>query len=337
MASLLAEKYAVNKTRMNNNNHIGVPLTILSTKNTHDVLIAEVGTNHFGEIAYSAHILEPDYAMITNIGSSHLEFLKNKNGVLKEKKALFDSAAKRKGTLFINNDDPMLKMVSTKYQNKVSFGFKGSPDTKGKVFGHTKEGKPVISVNTKNDSLKTTLPILGEVNAQNYLASIAVAKKLGLSNSMLKKGTAKLKPPVGRLSVSRLKKITLVDDSYNANPESTIAAVNAVAKIKINLNKIIFLGDMLELGKDEINLHKKLAAVIKKNKIDKLFTIGSLTKHLYEKLSTSEVYCKHFTGRASLKSFIIKNDFSNSVILVKGSRGMRMEEFVKIIKAKYSG
>ena len=333
---MLKEKYRVNKTKLNNNNHIGVPLTILSSENTHDVLVAEVGTNHFGEIAYSSKVLEPDYAMITNIGSSHLEFLKNKNGVLKEKTTLFDVTAKAKGILFFNYDDPMLKKVSTKYQDKISFGFNGNPVVKGKVVKYTKEGRPVISIKTKKSSFKNELPLLGEINAQNYLASVAIAKKLGLSNSMLRKGTAKLIPPKGRLCVSYFKKITLVDDSYNANPESTVAAVNAIGKIKINKNRIVILGDMLELGKDEIKLHTNLATVITKNKIDKLFTLGKSTKHLSDKLSTSKIYCKHFSKRVSLKNFIIKSDYSDSVILVKGSRGMRMEEFVKIINEKYS-
>ena len=121
IASLLKEKYKVNKTILNNNNHIGVPLTILSTNEKHEVLVLELGTNHFGEISYTSEIAEPDYAFITNIGNSHLEFLKNKKGVLKEKIALFKATKNNKGTLFVNYDDPLLKKSCQNYKNKVSY------------------------------------------------------------------------------------------------------------------------------------------------------------------------------------------------------------------------
>ena len=123
IASLLKEKYKVNKTILNNNNHIGVPLTILSTNEKHEVLVLELGTNHFGEISYTSEIAEPDYALITNIGNSHLEFLKNKKGVLKEKIALFKATKNNKGTLFVNYDDPLLKKSFPNYKNKVSYSF----------------------------------------------------------------------------------------------------------------------------------------------------------------------------------------------------------------------
>ena len=109
LTTLLGEKFTVNKTVGNNNNHIGVPLTLFSTNNKHEYLVLELGTNHFGEIAYTSNIAQPDYALITNIGNSHLEFLKNKNGVLKEKIALFEATASRNGILFLNYDDPLLK------------------------------------------------------------------------------------------------------------------------------------------------------------------------------------------------------------------------------------
>ncbi|HSR17590.1 MAG TPA: UDP-N-acetylmuramoyl-tripeptide--D-alanyl-D-alanine ligase, partial [Ignavibacteriaceae bacterium] len=173
LALILNEKFSVNKTIANNNNHIGVPLTIFSTNNSHDVLVAELGTNHFGEINYTSEILKPDYALITNIGHSHLEFLKNKNGVLKEKIELFRVASERKGFIFINNDDPLLSRISKNYKNKLTFGLNSKADVKGKITGYTGDGKPVIQIIYKNKKLKETFSLYGEQSAKNFLAASA--------------------------------------------------------------------------------------------------------------------------------------------------------------------
>ena len=130
LATLLSEKFNVNKTFGNNNNHIGVPLTILSTNEKHDVLVAELGTNHFGEIAYTAAIASPDLALITNIGDSHLEFLKNRKGVFKEKSALLNETINRGGKIFINNDDKILRDFGKTLKKKVTFGLNKKSDYK---------------------------------------------------------------------------------------------------------------------------------------------------------------------------------------------------------------
>ena len=132
LAEILSEKYRVNKTEANNNNHIGVPLTILNTNENHQVLVAELGTNHFGEIPYTAKILSPDYSLITNIGDSHLEFLKTRNGVWKEKSFLFDETIKNDGKVFLNYDDPIIKAKHSKKGKNISYGFSGKVDVLGK-------------------------------------------------------------------------------------------------------------------------------------------------------------------------------------------------------------
>ncbi|MFO7447996.1 MAG: Mur ligase family protein, partial [Ignavibacteriaceae bacterium] len=192
LALLLSEKYNVNKTIANNNNHIGVPLTLFSTNNRHDILVAELGTNHFGEIDYTANITQPDYALITNIGDSHLEYLNNRQGVLKEKLALFEAVALKNGTLFINNDDKLLKKVLKNYQNKVTYGFDFSSDVQGKITSYTEDGKAKIEIKYKDKTLRETVPLYGEQNAKNFLASAAVAFKLGMTSSQISNGIKRL-------------------------------------------------------------------------------------------------------------------------------------------------
>lgn len=332
LATILAEKYKVNKTYSNNNNHIGVPLTILSTTNKHEVLVAELGTNHFNEIKYTAGILEPNYAMILNIGNAHLEYLENRAGVWKEKSALFYETLKHNGKVFINYDDPVTKRFAGKSKNQVTYGFSGRTDLKARIKNYSADGKPVIEIKYKNEKLTNRLNFFGEQCAFNYIAAVAAAFKLGLTKSQILSGTKNIKATPQRLNVIQNKNFVLIDDTYNANPDSTKGAIELVGRISLFDKKILVLGDMLELGKNKIELHKSLSPVIRKNKIDELYTIGPAMKHLNESLKLKGILKKHFRTRKSLMNFITKKNFNNSVILVKGSRGMCMEEFVIAIK-----
>ena len=331
LATLLSEKYSVQKTVSNNNNNIGVPLTVLSTNEKHDILVAEVGTNHFGEIKYSADILQPDYSLITNIGDSHLEFLKNRKGVLKEKLALFDSTKRNSGRVFINYDDPLLKESSKKYKNKISYGFNPCAGIKGKILNYDNEGNSTVEIKFNNKKYVQTLPLPGKLSAQNYLAAAAVALKLGLNKKQLETGTKKLSVPDKRINIRHFKNFTLIDDSYNANPDSVKAVIEMVGRMSPAKRKVLILGDMLELGKNKLSLHKSLSSSIIKNKVDELYTIGSGMKVLSDALKNKKLIARHFRTRKSLSDFIKKYELNNSIILVKGSRGMKMEEFTKII------
>lgn len=334
LAELLSEKFKVNKTEANNNNHIGVPLTILNTNETHQVLVAELGTNHFGEIPYTAGILSPDYSLITNIGESHLEFLKTRNGVWKEKSFLIEETIRNGGKVFLNYDDPIIKAKHSRKGNFISYGFSGKVDVLGKIKSFTDDGKPIIELTFNKKKSEVTLPIYGEQSAKNFLASCAVALELGLTIDQIKKAVRRLKAPTGRLDVLSYKNFILIDDTYNANPDSTKAAIELVGRIKTFRRKILFLGDMLELGDNSIELHQGLKDIIVESGIDKVYTIGPNMKFLHKKLIQTNLDAKHFAKRNLLMNYIKNLRFDDSVILVKGSRGMKMEEFVSEIQNK---
>jgi len=329
----LREKYNVNKTLGNNNNHIGVPLTILNTNNKSDVLVIELGTNHFGEIKYSAGIVQPDYALITNINDSHLEFFKSRSGILKEKSALIQITDAHNGMIFINNDDKLLNKYGLKLNSKITFAFNHNADIKGKITGYNKLGQAEIQISYAKKTFKVSLPLYGEQNAKNFLAAVAGAIKFGLSGKEIIAAAQKLVAADKRLNVKMLSNFMLIDDTYNANPESMRSSVELLGRISAYGQKIAILGDMFELGDNEIKLHKKLCSVIKQSKVDSVFTIGNRMKNLNEELKKSDINIKHFNSRNALKTFLNKKDFSKSVILVKGSRGMKMEEFVHTIEA----
>ena len=338
IALLLNEKYSVNKTVGNNNNHIGVPITILSTKGTHDILVLELGTNHFGEIEYISDIAKPDYSLITNIGDSHLEFLRNRDGVFKEKEALFRITKEQNGLLFINKDDDYLKKSSKGYQNKITYGFsrKSKVDFLGELPGYTEEGRPIINISYKNKKIKQELPLYGRHNASNYLAAVTAGITLGLTKKEVESGTKKFKAVDKRLNVKKYKNFIIVDDTYNANPESMKYALEILHRLKNYKRRIAILGDMFELGKEEAELHRKLLPYIYENRITELYTIGKRMKHMADIIDGSKVNKKHFRTRENLKSFLNNLELSNSIILVKGSRGMKMEEFVKKLESRIS-
>lgn len=332
LAVLLNEKYKVNKTISNNNNHIGVPLTLFSTTNKYDVLVLELGTNHFGEIEYTSEIAKPNYALITNIGNSHLEFFTNKKGVLKEKAALIESCVKNNGTIFINNDDSLLKNVLKKYSDRVTFGETAEADVSIKINTYTEEGKPVIEIKTSKFSLTTEFPLFGELNVKNLCAAVSVAAKLGLTKNQISTGIKKLKPVEKRFNIKRVNNFVVVDDTYNANPESMKYALNMTANIFKNKRKIAVLGDMFELGEEQLKHHLALAKTIKKAGFKIVLLTGKMMKNLADELaSVKTIEVKYFDSRAALKKHLSKTDLKETAILVKGSRGMKMEEFVKVL------
>lgn len=330
LASILSEKFNVDKSVANNNNHIGVPLSILSANEKCEILVLEQGTNHFGEIEYSAKISRPDYAVMTNIGDSHLEFFINRDGVFKEKSALLNETVKNKGLCFLNNDDPIIKKNSKKYKNKITFGFTGKPDVKGEILGYTSDGKPIISVVYKNKEVTVELPVFGSSNAKNFLAVCAVAFKLGLTEDEILKGAAKLQDTKGRMQVSKFDNFMLIDDAYNSNPSSVEAAVEVLENITEFNKKVLILGDMLELGKKTEKLHKDLGKIIPNRKTYTVLTIGNLMINLNNGLKKN-ILKKHFDSRNELVRFLKSYNFNDSAVVVKGSRDMLMKEFVKII------
>ncbi len=331
--TLLNGKYSVNKTLGNINNHIGVPLTLFSTTNRYDFLVLELGTNHFGEIKYTAEIARPDFAVITNIGNSHLEFLKNRRGVFKEKSTLFSETVKNEGTIFINNDDPFLTVANKKYQKRITFGLDKKSDVKGKILEYGEDGKPTVRINYKSKSSAFKVPLYGEQSAKNFLTAAAIALKIGLKSEEIKRRLGKIQSVDKRLNIERFKNFILINDTYNANPESMQMSLQLLSKIHRYENRIAILGDMFELGRESKVLHEKLFNVIVRNKINSVYTIGNMMKHLYSNLKSKRIDAIHFKDRDSLHNFLKEKSFKESVVLIKGSRGMKMEEFVQTIKA----
>ncbi|MEM2145482.1 MAG: UDP-N-acetylmuramoyl-tripeptide--D-alanyl-D-alanine ligase [Candidatus Jordarchaeaceae archaeon] len=335
IATLLSEKFNVVKSEANNNNHIGVPLTIFSANEKCEMLVLEHGTNHFGEIPYSAKISKPDFALITNIGESHLEFLKNKEEVYKEKSALFDEAEKRSGVIFVNVDDPIINKNKNNYSKIVTYGFTKKPNVKGKVLSYDDFGRAKILIQYNDKEFEILVPLPGLSNAKNFLAASAVALKAGLTEEEIINASQRIKPVHGRLEIKVLKDVIIIDDTYNASPSSVKAAYEFLESIKVFKKKIMILGDMFELGKHAVKFHKELADNFKKNKNLFVLTHGKLMKHFHRELKKKNIKTIHFETRDALSLYLQYEIEDKSVVLIKGSRGMKMEEFVNILENRF--
>jgi UDP-N-acetylmuramoyl-tripeptide--D-alanyl-D-alanine ligase len=334
LAKILEQQFRVTKTLANNNNHIGVPLTILSADSRCEFLILEHGTNHFGEIEYTAKIAEPDYAVITNIGDSHLEFLIDRNGVYREKEHLLKNTLDGKGTVIVNFDDPILKKNSKVFVSRVTFGLLGVPDFKGKIVAHDELARPKLRIESARMNIESVLNVYGNGNALNVLAAIAAAVLAGVRKQNIIKGLKEISPVRGRLNVNILKDFILIDDTYNSNPASIETAVSVLSKIKVYKNRVLILGDMFELGADSNKLHKSLAVNINRLSNCVVLLTGKKMAALFKELKKENSNVEYFNQRRSLNKYLSDKDLSGNVILVKGSRGMKMEEFVETIKLK---
>ena len=180
--------------------------------------------------------------------------------------------------------------------------------------------------------IKCISPLPGKHNAHNLLAALSVALSLKMTKSEILNGIKKIKAAPKRFTVIRLPHVVLIDDTYNANPESVAFAIDTLNKFNSGLNKILILGDMLELGEHAVKLHASLSEHIKKNKTIRVLLIGKMMKHLYVKLNELKINSFYFNSRVQMKKYLTAQQFLDSVILIKGSRGMKMEEFVDVIK-----
>ncbi|MFN3872008.1 MAG: UDP-N-acetylmuramoyl-tripeptide--D-alanyl-D-alanine ligase [Ignavibacterium sp.] len=334
ISAILSVKYKVHKTTGNNNNHIGVPLTILSANAKHQILVVEHGTNHFGEIKYTANISKPDLALITNIGDSHLEFLINRKGVLKEKSALLNVTAKLGGLVFINRDDELLAEYGKSFKRKVTFGFNNHCDYTGRIEDVDKSGRVTIGIYHHKKKFRAKLPIAGEQNARNFLAAFAIATELKLSDKEILMGLKRIKSVSKRLEVKKFNDTIIINDSYNANPDSMRASLNLLSKIKPSYKKIAVLGDMFELGRQSKKLHKEIGSFINELKIDEVYTVGKLSENTHNALNGRVPIKKHFKEKSFLIKEMKKSDLKKSVILIKGSRGMKMEDIYSALEEK---
>ena len=328
IAWVLSSGDQVLKNEGTKNNQIGLPQTLIQLTKKDNFAVVEIGTNHFGEVGYLAKIARPNIGVITNIGSSHLEFFKDLKGVAKEKTTLLDNLAKPALAL-LNADDNLLKNLihrPIKGQPVFSYGIKEKSDFRAsdiKLSG----AKVRFKVNSK---FNFELSSLGVYNIYNALAAIAVGRIFGLSYAQMRARLAAFKFPKGRLNLVESKGLRFIDDTYNSNPLSLSAALSALGAMNCKGRKILIMGDMLELGKQKELLHRQIAWSIT-NTCDLLITVGNLARITAKAARRNGLEAKHIfccANALAVRDLLLKKIFpkADDLILIKGSRSMKMEE-----------
>ena len=323
MAGALLALGAICKTEGNLNNHIGVPLTLFTLNNKHQALVLEMATNHFGEISRLCEISAPQYGLITNIGHGHLEFFSDLEGVTRAKMELFDHIHLG-GTAFVNLDDPWIKKSTSQMRDKITYGFRDEASIFGEYLGIDDFGFPSLKV--QNVVIKLNLP--GQHNISNALAAVAVGLEFGVSLEKIKSSLENVKLPSKRMECLRRSNITVLNDSYNANPDSTKAALEVLSRMKTSGKKIFVFGDMLELGESALKEHENIGISLNSYQVDVFLAYGPNSEAAVEAAQKSRVkiFAQHFINKndlvLTLKDLLKEED----ILLVKGSRGMRMEQ-----------
>lgn len=325
--AVLSKKYNTLATIGNLNNHIGVPLTILRLKKEHEFAIIEMGANHQGEIEALCKIAEPDYGLITNIGKAHLEGFGSIEGVKKGKSELYKFLKSFGGKAFINGDDEVLYGLAFE-NDKITYGCKKLYDVIGKdcTTGETVSFKFTTRYGNKDWNKQTLIntQIIGAYNFINCLAATCVGNYFKVEDELIKQALENYLPNMNRSQLVKTEKNTIILDAYNANPNSMRAAIENFAGYKSE-HKLLLLGDMFELGEYSREEHQKLVDLLKENKFKEVVLVGN------EFFKLQEQEYKKFKTTAEAKDYLKKKGVTGNTILIKGSRGMKMEELQEVL------
>ena len=337
ISAVLGTKYNVLSTEGNLNNHVGVPQTLFRLTEDHEVAVVEIGTNHFRELEYLCRILAPTHGLITNIGREHLEFFGSLEGVTKAEGELLDWLKSNKGIFFLNKDDTHLvkRTKGLRGLKIVSFALQAKrTDVKGTFLGSNEYGSGRFAFRRQGkQSYEVQLSVPGEQNVRNALAASAVGSAMQVSNRSIVKALTEFTAAGKRSEVLHLNGLTLLNDSYNANPDSVIEALKTLRMIKTAKRRIVVFGDMLELGRAAEKEHRSIGKAMAQYRVDCLFTFGKFSKITNE--SAVLKVKSHFDDKVSLAEQLADLITSGDAVLVKGSRGMKMEDVVNRLQQKF--
>lgn len=337
--ALLSTTYKVHKTQGNFNNHIGMPLTILSMPTESDFIVLEMGMSDRGEIKLLSELAKPEVVIITNIGESHLLQLGSRLEIARAKLEIM-TGLRSEGLLVCNGDEPLIQQVLGEAEtqkphrlNKMTFGLEHHNDEYPSEMNFAQHS---VSFTTHQGGSRTyTLPLLGQHNVINSLAALIVARHYKVSEEKIVQGLQALSLTGMRIEFITCENgIAILNDAYNASPTSMKAALHVLESMKGYHRKVAVLGDMLELGENEGQFHEEIGSVLDQSQIDYLFTLGELGKRIAQgakkRLDEKKIYA--YTDKAELIAKLEQTLSPQDVVLVKASRGMALEQVVEQIK-----
>jgi UDP-N-acetylmuramoyl-tripeptide--D-alanyl-D-alanine ligase len=321
--AVVSKKYKTYATIGNFNNHIGVPLTILSITKDIEFAIIEMGANHQKEIELLCSISMPDYGIITNIGKAHLEGFGGIEGIKKGKGELYDFLKKTNGKIFVNADsESLMQMLNKRDLSAITYGKRNDADLSGMLI----EDQPLIKVKWQwksgnQNSVITQLP--GAYNLDNVLCAACIGRYFGISEEGINAAIAAYCPDNNRSQIVKKGDLEIILDAYNANPSSMEAAIKNFANIK-SPKKLLFLGNMLELGNDSEKEHRAIVKMLEELGFKEVYLVGSHFKNVAENY-------EYFDTIEECAAAIKKEQIKNGHILIKGSRGSKMERLLEVL------
>ena len=334
IASVLSQKYLVHKTAGNFNNEIGLPLTVFGLRKEHEVAVLEMGISDFGEMHRLSTMSCPDVMVITNIGYCHLEFLGDRDGVLKAKTECFEHMMPDAVAVLNADDDKLATVQTVNGKPAIYYGMESASGVHKSVYTTNIENLGFDGMKahfvTQEGEFDAHIHIPGEHNVYNAMAAAAVGLQLGLTIAEIKSGIEKAETIAGRTNFIKTHGMTVIDDCYNANPVSMKSSIEVLSHAKGRT--IAVLGDMGELGSDEKKLHYEVGAAVGENNIHTLFAAGELAKEYAAGAAekSSDVDVHYFKDREAMTQELISYVKEGDTILVKASHFM---EFPKVVEA----
>lgn len=316
--AVLSTKYNTTATLGNLNNHIGVPLTLLSMTPKTEIGIIEMGANHLKEIELLSNIAKPDYGYITNFGKAHLEGFGSLDGVIQGKTELYKNIKSRNKTVFININDAK-QVEQSEGMNRVTFGNSGADCIIEFV-----EANPFVRLKFNNILIKSKL--IGAYNFNNISAAIAIGKHFKVTDESIKIAIENYTPTNNRSQIINKGNNQIILDAYNANPSSMKVALENLSNLQ-EAGKIVILGDMFELGKDSLQEHQFLTDQLDNINLEKAYLIGEG----FYKTTTNSKRIQQFKNFEDFKDAFINANIENSTILIKASRGMALERVLDLL------
>ncbi|MEG2543336.1 MAG: UDP-N-acetylmuramoyl-tripeptide--D-alanyl-D-alanine ligase [Longicatena sp.] len=338
LASILAQHYITQKTLGNFNNEIGVPLTLLSLSEKVEVAVIEMGMENFGELSYLTSIVRPDIALIANVGTAHLENLGTIDNIAKAKLEIVEGLHE-KGLFIYNGDQKVLRNAVTLAQIPGHIRIR--------TFGSEKQNDYIVNaVQQKSDGITFSInnnkifhiDMIGKHQAMNATAAYMVALALGLHEEEIEKGFASIEKTGLRNELVPIKRALILNDSYKSNPQSALAALDTMEAFDIPY-KIAVLGDMLELGETSDIIHYKLGKELQKYTLHEVITIGNQARYIAQGANDNleHVKVQHMQDKEALIQYLRPYLEKDCMILVKGSRGMKLDEVVDALTNKCKG
>lgn len=322
LRAVLATRFHVYATEGNLNNHIGVPLSILSITPRHQMAIIEMGANHVGEIDFLCSISKPTHGLITNVGKAHLEGFGSFEGVKKAKSELYQYLSEHKGVVFFNEQNSILKELVAKFTFTNTIAYGTTKQGMESIPQHANFLELSISYNGQKVRLNTQM--VGEYNMENIAAALSVGCYFGTDFEQSLKTIEGYTPTNNRSQIIESERNTIILDAYNANPSSMEVALNNFSLLKTGKKKVIILGEMLELGEYAPQEHKRIYQLANQAG-ELLITVGSSYQPYNLKPNL------WFGTTQELKEFLYHNPLNDCVLLIKGSRGMQLEKLVDVV------